>query len=400
MHTLRSTDAGHIRARARPEGKEYEVHKVILGTHTSNAEQNHLMVATVNLPAADAEVDARKYEDEKGELGGFGGVAARVDVKIKINHDGEVNRARYMPQNPFIIATKSPSADVLVFDVSKHPSVPEETAPCCPQIRCKGHEKEGYGLAWSPLKAWHLLSGADDGQICFWDLTEASTAMKKGATTTAAATAVRSAHTSVVEDVQWHQHNEQLFGSVGDDQQLLIWDVREPADVTSSAVPEAHSKDINCLSFSPYDPFLLATGSSDSTVKLWDMRNLKDSLHVLSGHTKEVFQVQWAPFNETILGSCGADRRVHVWDISRIGEEQSAEDAEDGPPELLFIHGGHTNKVSDFSWNASEHWAVASVSEDNILQVWQMAENIYNDEEDEAGDGDAGDEDLEGGSGA
>ena len=29
-----------------------------------------------------------------------------------------------MPQNQFIIATKTPSADVLVFDYSKHPSIP------------------------------------------------------------------------------------------------------------------------------------------------------------------------------------------------------------------------------------------------------------------------------------
>lgn len=51
-------------------------------------------------------------------------VAFQVEVMVKINHDGEVNRARYMPQNEFVIATKSPSADVCVFDISKHPSVP------------------------------------------------------------------------------------------------------------------------------------------------------------------------------------------------------------------------------------------------------------------------------------
>lgn len=33
-------------------------------------------------------------------------------------------RARYMPQNPCIIATKTPSSDVLVFDYTKHPSKP------------------------------------------------------------------------------------------------------------------------------------------------------------------------------------------------------------------------------------------------------------------------------------
>ena len=58
-----------------------------------------------------------------------------------------------------------------------------------------------------------------------------------------------------------------------------------------------------------------------------------------------------------------------MWDLSKIGEEQSAEDAEDGPPELLFIHGGHTAKISDFSWNPNEPWVICSVSEDNIMQV-------------------------------
>lgn len=37
----------------------------------------------------------------------------------------------------------------------------------------------------------------------------------------------------------------------------------------------------------------------------------------------------------------------------------------------------------DFSWNPNEPWVICSVSEDNIMQVWQMAENIYNDEEPE-----------------
>jgi hypothetical protein len=30
------------------------------------------------------------------------------------------------------------------------------------------------------------------------------------------------------------------------------------------------------------------------------------------------------------------------------------EEREDGPPELLFMHGGHRAKVNDFSWNAEE----------------------------------------------
>jgi histone-binding protein RBBP4 len=44
----------------RPEGKDYSVHRLILGTHTSD-EQNHLLIASVQLPNEDAQFDARYY---------------------------------------------------------------------------------------------------------------------------------------------------------------------------------------------------------------------------------------------------------------------------------------------------------------------------------------------------
>lgn len=110
----------------------------------------------------------------------------------------------------------------------------------------------------------------------------------------------------------------------------------------------------------------------------------------LKGHADQIYVLEWAPFNESILASCSADRRVAIWDLSRIGMEQSEEDAEDGPPELLFLHGGHCSKVSDFSWLGAGvgEWTVSSVSEDNVLQVWNMAEEIYmGDEEEEMSSG-------------
>ena len=91
-------------------------------------------------------------------------------------------------------------------------------------------------------------------------------------------------------------------------------------------------------------------------------------------------QVQWAPHNESVLASSGTDRRLTVWDLSRIGQAQTEDEASEGPPELLFVHGGHTAKISDFSWNPNEPWVALSVAEDNILQVWLMAENIYGEE--------------------
>lgn len=49
----------------RPEGKDYSVHRLILGTHTSD-EQNHLLIASVQLPNEDAQFDASHYDNDKG----------------------------------------------------------------------------------------------------------------------------------------------------------------------------------------------------------------------------------------------------------------------------------------------------------------------------------------------
>ncbi len=157
-----------------PEGKDYSKQKLILGTHTSENEQNYLMIAEVQLPLEDSELDARQYDEERHEVGGFGSTHGKVVVTQMINHDGEVNRARHMPQNPFIIATKTVSADVNVFDYSKHTSKPAPDGKCKPDIVLTGHQTEGYGLAWSPWLSGHLLSGSDDSQICLWDINAAS----------------------------------------------------------------------------------------------------------------------------------------------------------------------------------------------------------------------------------
>jgi hypothetical protein len=168
-----------------------------------------------------------------------------------------------------------------------------------------------------------------------------------------------------------------MFGSVGDDGKLLIWDLREKGDKPTYEVLKAHNGDVNCLSFNPKHEHMVATGGSDALVNIWDLRFLTSKLHECAAHKEGVFQVSWSPHSPNILGSCSSDRRLLIWDLSKIGAEQSPEDAQDGPPELLFVHGGHTAKVSDFSWNCSDPWTIASVAEDNILHIWQPTGTVY-----------------------
>ena len=64
---INSIDSNHVYVvdLYRPEGKDYTVHRLVLGTHTSD-EQNHLVIASVQVPNDDAQFDASHYDSEKG----------------------------------------------------------------------------------------------------------------------------------------------------------------------------------------------------------------------------------------------------------------------------------------------------------------------------------------------
>lgn len=49
----------------RPSDKDYSVHRLILGTHTSD-EQNHLLIASVQLPNDNVQFDSSQYDHDKG----------------------------------------------------------------------------------------------------------------------------------------------------------------------------------------------------------------------------------------------------------------------------------------------------------------------------------------------
>jgi histone-binding protein RBBP4 len=118
---------------------------------------------------------------------------------------------------------------------------------------------------------------------------------------------------------------------------------------------------------SPFDQYLLISGSADTTVAVWDMRNVKTKLFSLRSHTKDVNNVAFSRMQSNLLASSGHDRRIMIWDLSRFDRPQTEEEKADGPPELLFVHGGHTDRPSDFSWNLNERLMLSSCADDNVL---------------------------------
>ncbi|EEB08702.2 kinetochore protein Mis16 [Schizosaccharomyces japonicus yFS275] len=346
------------------------IQKLLLGTQTSGNDQNYLQVASVQLPTFDDDLDdltpsKMKPANFKGDYG--------LDIVQKIHHEGDVNKARFMPQNPDIIATLGLNGNGYIFDLNLYREQP--IVQTGHQACLRHHTSEGFGLGWNFIQEGTLATGTEDTSICVWDIKGKSLSLEKSIDV--APVSVYHRHTAVVNDLQFHLQHEALLTSVSDDCTLQIHDTRLPSSSSASQCVKAHEQPVNGVAFNPFNDYLLATASADHTVALWDLRRLNQRLHTLEGHEDEVYNVQWSPHDEPILVTSSTDRRVCVWDLSKIGEEQTVEDSEDGAPELMFMHGGHTNRVSDLSWNPNNKWVLASLADDNILQIWSPSKVIW-----------------------
>jgi histone-binding protein RBBP4 len=81
-----------------------------------------------------------------------------------------------------------------------------------------------------------------------------------------------------------------VYRQAGDDKQLLIWDELVPDRSPVQSV-SGHSAEINCLSMNPFNQHLIATGSADKTIALWDRRNMDAKLYSFQVHDDEIIQV-------------------------------------------------------------------------------------------------------------
>ena len=68
---------------------------------------------------------------------------------------------------------------------------------------------------------------------------------------------------------------------------------------------------------SPFDQYLMITGSADNTVAVWDIRNPKSKMFSLKSHSKDVNNVRFSKMQSNLLASSSHDRRIMVWDLSR-----------------------------------------------------------------------------------
>ena len=119
-----------------------------------------------------------------------------------------------------------------------------------------------------------------------------------------------------------------------------------------SSAPElilqtGHSKVVQAVAFSP-DKRYLASGSFDSTIKIWDVETGSE-LRSLSGHLGAVKALVWSPDGKWLV-SGGNDRTLRIWDVNS-GQEARKFDEGDSTIEAIAVSGDGSMVASGGSGN-------------------------------------------------
>lgn len=121
---------------------------------------------------------------------------------------------------------------------------------------------------------------------------------------------------------------------------------------------ESHRNIINCIAFHPKFSSI-ASGSDDCTVKIWDWE-LGELEMTLKGHTRAVLDVDYGgPRNNVLLASCSSDLSIKLWDPA------------DGYKNIRTLL-GHDHIVSAVRFIPSKNFLV-SASRDTDLRIWDVA---------------------------
>ncbi|SCM04074.1 chromatin assembly factor 1 P55 subunit, putative [Plasmodium chabaudi chabaudi] len=383
--------------------QDYYSQDLILGTY-STEKNNYILVLEVSLPSEELS-QSNFYYDKIGDFrhNSSNDTTNKFKIKKKIYHECEINKISCNPEKNNIIACFSSNGNIHILNLNDYEYDETELKNSIVynfDYTLKGHSGEGWGLQWD--KETNLIAScADDSYLCVWDINSSSISNDnvsvKCDTTTDPSLANTNDNSSKgmiqpvikffnnnipLEDCCWRDQN---ILTVSDDGQLHIYDIRSKNAVNSIKVT---SHTLNAIDVNPHNKNIFATGGTNKEIDLWDIRYITKSLHRIISQKENIIKLQWDKYQPGILSSSSSDKYIYFFDTNKIGIEQTYEDSQDGPPELIFIHGGHSSNVLDFSLNSSYSMMISSISEDNSLQIWQPSRQAYEDESDSHDDTD------------
>jgi len=367
----------------REESKEddrFTTEYFLMGTHNEAEDEDQtsvkdsIMVCSVNLPKLNKGVKFDPSEDRLRER------MSKIKVHKSIDHPQDVSKARAMIGEPNIVASFTNSGDILLYNFLKL----EQT------ITLKGHENYGFGLSWVPKldgsSSNMLISGGVDSKISLWDINKAPNGEGN-----IEALNTLTTHTKDVIGIDILPSDPNIFASVSDDSTLALWDTRD------LKAPNIHVKasynGLNAVAFNLQDDNVFLTGGQENgEIWLWDRRKIIEMypLSTFIGHTRAVTNIQFSPINKNLFCSgalipdendtaVALNNGVIIWDINKIGEEvgHNADEESTLSPCLVMTHDGHDLNVDDICWSPYDERTLTTVDGNKSINIFQISEELF-----------------------
>uniref|UniRef100_A0A8C9T124 DNA excision repair protein ERCC-8 n=1 Tax=Scleropages formosus TaxID=113540 RepID=A0A8C9T124_SCLFO len=225
------------------------------------------------------------------------------------------------------------------------------------------------------IEGRYMLSGGADGVVVIYDLENHS--RKPHYTCKAVCTVGRSSrhvHKFSVETVQWYPHDTGMFISSSFDKTMKVWDTETlklllyfPClfllwNCNVYLVPLNH---LHCLP---------SVGTKNPKVQLCDLKS-GSCIQVLQGHRGEVLSVKWSPRYEYILATASTDSSVRLWDVRRASGSLFTLDQFNGDPSKSSSEAAntaHNGRVNGLCFTGDGLFLLTTGTDDR-MRLWETA---------------------------
>ena len=214
-----------------------------------------------------------------------------------------------------------------------------------PTIQLSGHVGAVYGITFDPTGDL-LASCSYDKQIFLWNIREECKNYN-----------VLQGHKSGVIQVSWKSDKTRIV-SCSADMSVSTWDANKGMRLSKLL---EHNGIVNSVSEAKNTGNVIASGSDDNNVIIWDTRT-KTSSHVIP-HKYQVTSVCISD-DGAMVYSGGIDNIIRQWDIRQLGSSSSAT-----TPSLELF--GCMDTVTGLDLN-SENTMLLSNSMDRSLKIWDV----------------------------
>jgi RNA polymerase sigma factor (sigma-70 family) len=130
-----------------------------------------------------------------------------------------------------------------------------------------------------------------------------------------------------------------MVATGSEDRTIRLWDAATAQELRCLDGHRNHEGKINAVAFSP-DGKMLASASDDRTIRLWEVATGRET-HQLLGHQQAVRSVAFTPAGKTLV-SASADGTIRLWDVTTGMELRQIGRHEQSLTAIALTGDGHT----------------------------------------------------------